>query len=302
MSSVSPKPDPQLAFKRHQITQSIRQYFIDLDFIETDTPVRLDTPALEDNIDAIESDGKFLRTSPELHMKRLLCAGAQRLFQIGPNFRRGEHGKRHRSEFTMLEWYQIDADYIDLMTFTECLIRSTVQTLHSESAITYQGQTIEISGTFDRVRVNDAFITFAECSAAQALADNAFDEIMVSQIEPALGRLSPTFLFDYPIECAALARPKTEDTQLAERWELYISGLEIANAYSELTDAAIQRDRFDKTIAYRRAHDMPVYDLDHDFLSALDDGMPDSAGCALGLDRLAMILLDKADIADVRLF
>lgn len=285
---------------RDRLYRSLHAFFGERGFLHIETPLRLPTPALEDYIDAIPSGDHWLRTSPELHMKRLIAAGATHLYQIGPCFRLGEHGKRHRPEFTMLEWYQSPADYRDLLTFTQTMIRQVVK--DTGQSLRRHGQSIDTTGMWDIITVDDAFRRHAGCSAFQALADDCFDDLLVEKVEPQLGLHTPTFLIDYPAELAALARRSPDNPHLAERWELYAGGLELANAFSELTDPHEQRQRFQDTADLRRRDGRHVYPLDEAFLAALERGMPPTAGCALGLDRLLMLLSDSDDIAQVLAF
>ena len=280
----------------------MRDFFRARDFVEVATPVRLPAPALEDYIDAIPAHGAWLRTSPELHLKRLLAGGLARVFQIGPCFRLGEHGRRHRPEFTMLEWYWVGVDYQDLLRQTEALLAHAAQAwLGSTQLTTASGQTMDLSAPAERLTVAEAFARYAQADLSDLLrrGEGAWEEALVTQVEPQLGRERPTFLLDYPIELAALARAKPGAPHLAERWELYLDGLELANCYSELTDATEQRRRFAATADLRRRDGREVYPLDEAFLAALESGMPACSGCALGVDRLLMALSAASDIAEI---
>lgn len=283
--------------ERGAIFNRVREFFQEKGYLEVETPFRIPAPAPEAQIDAVASAGWFLQTSPELCMKRMLAAGYQRIFQICRCWRNGERGARHLSEFTMLEWYRAGADYLLLMDETEALVRAAAAT----PSIHYRGHTIELTPLWERITVAEAFKLYAGTSVEEALAAGAFDELMVEKIEPRLGLVRPTFIYDYPACCAALARLKKEDPTVAERFELYIGGLEIANAFSELTDADEQRSRFEAGAAERAALGKTVYPVAEKFLTALP-GMPESAGIALGLDRLVMVLLDAETIDDVVAF
>jgi lysyl-tRNA synthetase class 2 len=276
---------------RSDVLRAVRAFFFEHDYIEVDTPVRVPTPALEDFIDAEPSGDQWLRTSPELDMKRLLAGGHRRIFQIGPCFRSGEYGRRHRPEFTMLEWYCVDADYRDILRETHALVRTVATAINAGPALTYQTRTIDL----DSCEVRTVAETFAEFAKDKG---GDFDTVLVEQVEPNLGWAKPYFMIDYPVELGALARTKVDDPTVAERWELYIAGLELANAYSELTDADEQRRRFEECAGKRRARGQQVYPIDEAFLAALSN-MPPSAGCALGIDRLLMLFADTIDIADV---
>jgi elongation factor P--(R)-beta-lysine ligase len=283
--------------ERGAIFNRVRSFFNEKGYLEVETPFRIPAPAPEAQIDAIPCDGWFLQTSPELCMKRMLAAGYQRIFQICRCWREGERGSRHLSEFTMLEWYRAGADYLDLMKETEELIRAAA----AAESIVYRGKRIELALPWQRITVAEAFRLYADCSVTEALERDLFDEIMVERIEPRLGAGRPTFIYDYPACCGALARLKASDRSVAERFELYIGGLEIANAFSELVDAEEQRSRFAAESAQREASGKRVYPVAEKFLDALPQ-MPPSAGIALGLDRLVMVLLDKESIDEVVAF
>lgn len=275
--------------QRHELRQALRGHLLDHGFLEVETPVRVPAPALEDYVDAIPAHGAWLRTSPELHMKRLLAAGADRIFQLGPCFRLGEHGRRHRSEFTMLEFYQARVDYRELLRFTEGLVR------HAATAL---NRPLAAPGPWEILTVHDAFARHAGTTPELALAQDRFERVLVEAVEPHLGATVPTFLIDYPAALGALARLKPGQPHLAERWELYVRGIELANAFSELTDPDEQRRRFMATAELRRRDGREVYPLDEAFLATLAR-MPPAAGCALGVDRLLMVLTGATDIAAV---
>lgn len=287
---------------RSRVLQSIRRFFVDHGFIEVETPVRLPAPALELHIDAEPAGDWFLRTSPELHMKRLLAEGMGNLFQIGPCFRRGERGARHNPEFTMLEWYRANADYRHILADMKGLIAAVFAEVAGSYRVGYGGHDIEVMPMWECVSVRDAFLQHAGWDVLAVFDPDRFDLDLVNKVEPALPHDRPVVLMDYPIQQAALARPKAADPRVAERWELYIGGLEIANAFSELTDAAEQRRRFVACAEERRAAGQPVYPLDEEFLKALERGLPPCAGVALGVDRLVMLVAGADEIGDVRSF
>ncbi|WP_224962902.1 EF-P lysine aminoacylase EpmA [Geomonas subterranea] len=287
----------QALAQRGAIFTRIRMFFQEKGYLEVETPFRIPAPAPETQIDAIPSDGWFMQTSPELCMKRLLAAGYPRIFQICRCWRDGERGSRHLSEFTMLEWYRAQADYRVLMDETEELVRAAA----GGSGITYRGVQIDLSPPWERITVRDAFLRYAGTTAESALSGGTFDELMVEKVEPMLGMGRPTFIYDYPASCSALARLKSEDPSVAERFELYMGGLEIANAFSELIDPVEQRARFEAEAAERLRQGKPAYPMPEKFLDALS-GMPEAAGIALGLDRLVMVLLDAESIDDVVAF
>lgn len=287
---------------RSQLFRVIRDFFYKNDFVEVETPVRVEAPALEEYIDAEPSGDWFLRTSPELHMKRLVQAGLNRIFQIGPCFRHGEYGKRHRPEFTMLEWYAANADYRGILVQTQNLIREIFKKIHKGTCFAYMDYAIDVYAPWNELSVKHAFTQYGKTSLESALANNTFDQILVGDIEPNLGTKEPTILIDYPIALGGLARQNPSDPKLAERWELYIAGIELANAYSELTDADEQNRRFEECARSRRQRNHAVYPIDEDFLLALKNGLPACAGCALGIDRLLMILAKCSNLEDVLFF
>ncbi|MEW6334081.1 MAG: EF-P lysine aminoacylase EpmA [Thermodesulfobacteriota bacterium] len=286
---------------RASMIRSIRRFFEDRDFLECETPLRIPAPAPETHIDAVASGDWFLQTSPELCMKRLLAAGYPKLFQICKCFRAGERGDFHLPEFTMLEWYRAGTDYYALMEDCESLMTHVAGELGLGDTVRWQGRRICLSPPWERMTVRDAFARYAGISVDEALQDDCFDQTMVCRIEPHLGMERPVFLYEYPAELGALARVSAVTPGVAERFELYAAGVELANAFSELTDAAEQRRRFEKAILDRRIRKGPATPLPERFLDALS-GMPPSAGIALGVDRLAMILTDRAAIGDVVAF
>jgi elongation factor P--(R)-beta-lysine ligase len=286
---------------RAAVIRAIRRFFHDRDFLEIETPLRMPAPAPESHIDAVGSDGWYLQTSPELCMKQLLAAGYQDIFQICRCFRAGERGARHLPEFTMLEWYRAEADYLMLMEDCEALISFVAGEVGLGSLLSWQGRRIDLTPPWERITVREAFVRYASLSVDEALRKNRFDETMVCAVEPRLGCEHPVFLYEYPAALGALARVKQDDPSLAERFELYIGSLELANAFSELTDAAEQRRRFDAAGFDRSRCNRPVYPMPERFLAALPL-MPPAAGIALGVDRLAMLIADRSEIDAVVAF
>jgi elongation factor P--(R)-beta-lysine ligase len=287
--------------KRAALLHAIRQFFNTRGYLEVETPHRIPAPASESYIDAIPSGDWFLQTSPELCMKRLLAAGYEKIFQICRCWRQEERGSLHIPEFTLLEWYRSDSDYRDLMEECEALVQSVAAGTGSGETLSFRGQDIHLASPWERLSVEEAFKRFSPISMGEALKSERFDDLMVQEIEPCLGREKPTFLYDYPAERGALARLKKEDSTLAERFELYVGGLELANAFSELTDPQEQRKRFLSEEAHRRAMQKQPYPMPAKFLMELED-MPPSAGIALGVDRLAMVFQDARTIDEVVTF
>lgn len=266
-----------------------------------ETPIRIPAPAPEAHIDAQPSGSWFLQTSPELCMKRLLAAGYPRIFQICKCFRRNERGGRHLPELTLLEWYTAGTNYNGMMAQCEALIGSVARVAGSGDMLRYQGQRIDLTPPWPRLTVAEAFDRLSSVSVEEALKENRFDEVMGLDIEPQLGIDKPVFLYDYPAACGALARLKPEDCRLAERFELYIGGLELCNAFTELTDPTEQRLRFEEERKMRRLAGKSVTPMPAKFLSALKE-MPAAAGNALGIDRLVMLFADTTEIDDVVAF
>ena len=287
---------------RQRLMQSIRSFFAAQEFLETETPLRLPAPAIEDYIDAEPAGNWFLRTSPELHMKRLLAAGYPRLFQLGPCFRQGECGRRHQPEFCMLEWYRADSDCNEILADTVALVRAACQAVTGGQLCHYAGYTVNIGLPWEELTVDDAFAKFAGRTPEAAMAAGEFEHDIVTKIEPRLGLERPCVLRNYPLPFGGLARRCPERADRAERWELYIGSLEIANDYSELTDPAEQRRRFAESAEIRRRDGRTVYPLDEKFMAALASCLPPAGGIALGVDRLLMTLTGTADIADIVAF
>ena len=286
---------------RSRIIKYIRDFFYEHEYLEVETPCLIPAPAPEAHIDAIKVDGLFLHTSPELCMKRLLCSGHSRIFQICRCFRNDERGELHLPEFTILEWYHADINYSKLMNECQEMIQSVAHRLEKGETINYQGMEIDLKGPWHRISVKKAFEKYSTLSLQDALDSNRFDEVMVEQIEPRLRETGPVFLYDYPAQLAALSRLKHNDPTLAERFELYIGGLELANAFSELTDPDEQARRFRKEIQDRERAGKTLYPLPEKFIRDLGN-MPDAAGIALGVDRLVMLFTDTTRIDDVVCF
>lgn len=321
-----PSAPHDLIQHRAQFLHTIRQFFDQRGFLEVETPVLIPvadpSPHLDSFVSHYQVNGQaprplFLRTSPEFAMKRLVALGYERLYQICKFFRNGEVSPMHNPEFTGLEWYATEADYDLLMTLTEEMILA----LTGSDTLTYQGETVDLKLPWERLSVNDAIERHTDLSlpqesrredladACRSLSltvqeddqwDDLFFKIFLTFVEPHMGKGRPTFLMDYPIQLAALARPKPGAPFLAERVELYIAGVELANGYSELIDPQEQERRWLEEGAYRRERgDALPYPPDPALINALAWGMPPTAGIALGLDRLLMLLRDAPSIDDV---
>jgi lysyl-tRNA synthetase class 2 len=284
---------------RSKILQIIRNFFITRGFYEVDTPINISAPANEIFIDAPQlADKTFLRTSPELQMKQLLSKGMDKIFQIGSCFREGERGTRHNPEFTMLEWYRTNSDYMDILADTKELIREIAIELCGTAIIEYDGNTIDLNN-WVTIPVDAAFEKLAHWTPSLNYDQDRFDLDLVNKIEPELPMTKPVILKDYPLEAAALSKQSESNPLVAERWELYIGGMELANAYSELVDANEQRERFTKTAEKRKNMGAVAYPIDEDFLSAMDN-LPECGGIALGIDRLIMLFSNSQNILDCR--
>ena len=270
--------------ERARVLREIRAFFDARGFTEVETPVRIPAPAPEPHIDCPASGDWFLRASPELQMKKLLAVGMERIYQIGPCFRAGEKGRRHSPEFTMLEWYRANADYLDIARDAEELLAEILRP--------------RLSAALPRVTVREAYLRWAGWDPVETWDQDRFDFDMATKIEQNLPK-EPLFLIDYPAHAASLARLKADDPRVAERWELYVDGIELANAFTELTDPVEQQRRFELAREERRALGEADYPLDEEFLDALAQ-MPPSGGVALGVDRLVMLACGASSIADVQ--
>lgn len=287
---------------------TIRSFFAERRFLEVDTPALVPSPGLDLHLDAVMADGGWLITSPEYQMKRLLVGGVPRAYQISHVYRKGEIGSRHNPEFSMLEWYRAFATMAEVMADTEELVTLVVRALTGGTEIACANANVNVAAPFERLAVADAFTRYAGVAANDALAlaetdEEAFFRLLVDVVEPALSLVDhPVFLTDYPISQASLARPNPHDARVAERFELYVGGVELCNGFGELTDAREQRVRFARDQAARRAAGKPVYPVDERFVAALEEGMPPSAGNALGIDRLVYLAAESASIGDVMAF
>ncbi|ANA40281.1 EF-P lysine aminoacylase EpmA [Geobacter anodireducens] len=286
---------------RARILAGIRRFFTEGGYLEVETPLRIPAPAPESHIDPVSSGPWFLQTSPELCMKRLVAAGYERVFQISRCWRDGERGSMHLPEFTMLEWYRAGTDYQGLMDECEELVGAVAAALGIGEVLNVRGKDIRLGAPWERLSVAEAFERHCDRTMEEALASDTFDECMVNDIEPRLGFATPTFICDYPADRGALARMKQDEPSLAERFELYIAGVELANAFSELTDPVEQRSRFEQEKRFRESRGKSVIPLPEPFLAELRH-LPPTAGIALGIDRLVMLLLNVESIDDVVAF
>jgi lysyl-tRNA synthetase class 2 len=308
--------------RRARLVAAIRAFFQARGYWEVETPYAVPAPGEEVHLRAfaterLSPEGRrerlYLHTSPEFAMKRLLVAGAGPIFQISRVWRNGEGGALHAAEFSLLEWYRPGASLESLIAETHALLRAVLPPV-----VQCRGVTTDLAD-YERITVAEAFahhigadlLACGEDAAALAAAsgerlrpgeswEDLFFRLLLGRIEPHLGRARPSFLTHWPAAQAALARRDPADPRVAERFELFVCGIELANAFVELTDATEQRARFLADRARRAAlYGSAEWPLDEDFLAALAHGMPPAAGIALGLDRLAMIAAGASDINDV---
>jgi elongation factor P--(R)-beta-lysine ligase len=289
---------------RHQLKRAIERYFDDAGFLEVETPAIVPCPGLDVHLDAIEVLGmrgpRWLHTSPEYQMKRLLTSGVPGIFQLGKAFRRGERGKLHEPEFCMLEWYRSFADAEAVMRDTEQLVAAVASQLNGSCSVKGLQGSVDVTPPWDRLTMAEAFTRFADVALDDVLSDEeAYFEVIADQIEPQLGRGRALFLTEFPAPMASLAKLSPTNPRVAERFEAYIDGVELCNGFSELTDASEQRARLTRDQEQREKLGRSVYPLDERFLAALEDGIPPSGGNALGFDRLLMLLLGAKHIEDV---
>ena len=263
---------------RAEIIRRMRSFFDSRGFTEVSTPVRIAAPAPEPHIDCPSSGDKYLRASPELQMKKLLAAGLDRIYQIGPCFREGEFGARHNPEFTMIEWYRLDASYLDIAADAEELVCGLLAR----------------SGRAERMTVREAYRKWAGWDPWEERDQDRFDFDMAAKIEPSLPK-GLVFLMDYPKEASSLALLRGD---VAERWELYFDGIELANCFTELCDEAEQRRRFLAAKEERKSLGESDYPIDEEFLGMLPL-VKSASGVALGVDRLVAAALGEGDIHSV---
>ncbi|NJO80101.1 MAG: lysine--tRNA ligase [Cyanobacteria bacterium RM1_2_2] len=321
-------PDVRDTFrKRALITAGIRRYLNDRGFVEIETPVLqseaggADARPFITHHNALEMD-LYLRIATELHLKRLVVGGFERVYEMGRIFRNEGISTRHNPEFTSIEIYQAYGDYLDMMTLVEELITLPAQEVLGTLQISYQGQPVDLTPPWRRVTMHDAvqeqtgldFSQFTELDEAKTAAKAAgitniddcgsigrlLNEAFEQTVEATL--IQPTFVTDYPIEISPLAKPHRSKPGLVERFELFIVGRETANGFSELTDPLDQRQRFEAQAARKAAGDLEAHGVDEDFLTALEYGLPPTVGMGMGIDRLVMLLCDCASIRDAIAF
>ncbi|MFK7863957.1 MAG: lysine--tRNA ligase [Pseudohongiellaceae bacterium] len=312
---------------RSKIVALIRRYFDDLNFMEVETPMMQVIPGgatarpFITHHNALSQD-MYLRIAPELYLKRLVVGGFEKVFELNRNFRNEGLSTRHNPEFTMLEFYQAYARYEDLMDLTEDLFKTIAKALSGTSKVTYQGSEYDFSQPFDRLSVTDSICRYCDNVSSEELTtkdslidvanrlDVHFDEqwphgkilmeIFDQQVESKLDQ--PTFITEYPIEVSPLARRNEDNPAITDRFELIIGGRELANGFSELNDPEDQAERFRAQVAQKDSGDIEAMHFDEDYITALEYGMPPTAGEGIGIDRLVMLFTDSASIKDVLLF
>jgi lysyl-tRNA synthetase class 2 len=291
----------QVLALRAVVHRSIRRFFEERDFVEVETPAIVPSPGLDVHLAAFEvrtpkgEPAGWLATSPEYQMKRLLSAGAERIFQLGRSYRADEHGRHHEREFTMLEWYRADSTSDDVIRDTEELVAFVA------NALTEKGELSPFSVPWQRLTVDEALQVHGDVALDAVIHDEErFFRVWAEEVQPRLGNERPVIVTDWPSSMASLARLKPNG--MADRFEAFFRGVELCNGFGELTDAAEQRRRFERDQAERQAAGAPVYPIDERFLDDLERGMPESGGNALGVDRLLMLLLGADSIQAVMPF
>ena len=315
-----------LFVKRSRIIQEVRNFFLERDFLEVETPMMQPIPGgaeaepFKTHHNALGMD-LFLRIAPELYLKRLVVGGFERVFEINRNFRNEGVSTQHNPEFTMLEFYQAYATFSDLMELTEQLVSTVAHAVTGSTVLSYQDTPIELAGPWRRITLQKALVDIGGIDSAllndkDALLDFAAQkEIKITKtgrlgkvitklfdvlVEPQL--IQPTFITGYPAEVSPLSRRSDEEPDITERFELFIAGREIANGFSELNDPVDQKSRFAQQVENRKAGDQEAHLMDEDYIEALEYGMPPTAGEGIGIDRLVMLLTDAISIREVILF
>jgi lysyl-tRNA synthetase class 2 len=323
--------DPSTLQKRAIIVKAIRDWFWHQNFLELETPQLVRLPSMEPYLEVFETQlldsnrharRAFLTSSPEYSIKKLMAAGVGNNFTICKSYRNGEDmSPRHNPEFTILEWYRVNADYTTIMDDCEQLFTFIGERL-GLSTLTFRGHEYDLHQPWQRISVAEAFTQWSGVEIETLLDENklvqrakekgyfvdtnttweeACNQIFLNEVEPHLGMDRPTILYDYPVAQAALSRRKASDPRFAERFEFYVAGLELGNAFSELTDWQEQLSRLEADREEKIRIGRTVFDVDMEFIEALKSGFPESAGIAVGVDRVVMLFLDAPDIQSVLL-
>ena len=316
----------EIFYRRSRIIQLIRQFMDNQDFLEVETPMMQPRAGgavarpFKTHHNSLDMD-LYLRIAPELYLKRLVTGGMERVYEINRNFRNEGISTFHNPEFTMLEFYRSYATYEDLMSFTEELFASIASNIFGSLKFTYQGTEIDLSPPWRRISVKDALLQmagmdkstledsklaldFARGVGCEAKDTDPLGKILMAVFDEVVEKklIQPTFVTDYPVAVSPLSRRSNTDPDIVDRFELYIFGREIANAFSELNDPADQRERFVQQLKERETGDDEAHEMDEDYIHALEYGMPPTAGEGIGIDRLVMLFTDSASIRDVILF
>jgi lysyl-tRNA synthetase class 2 len=316
----------ELFRRRARIIAEIRRFFDDRGFLEVETPMMHPIPGgaaarpFVTHHNALDLD-LYLRIAPELHLKRCVVGGLERVYEINRNFRNEGLSTQHNPEFTMLEFYQAYADYRDLMALTEELLLQIVRTVCGGDSITYQGREISFAPPWPRLTLEEALVKLGGLTQKEVRSEEGLraaveasgiairpgwgwakllTELFEARVEKQL--VQPTFVTDFPAELSPLAKARADDPRYVQRFELYVAGLEVANAYTELNDPREQRRRLEVQAKARAAGDEEAHVMDDDFVRALEYGLPPTAGEGIGIDRLVMLLTDAPSIRDVILF
>lgn len=321
-------------FVREKVLKAARQFLDERGFHEIETPILIAHPPAESYLDVFETTllnrqrvptKAYLSTSPEVPLKKLVVAGLGDCYSLTKSFRNMEtQGNLHNPEFTILEWYRVGVDYRAIMEDIEALVVSIVGSLHANSLILmYQGKPVDLTPPWERMTVSDAFQKYAHVNFDEFLDEKKarqiaqkkgytvetsttweelYNQIFLNEVESRLGRGKPTILFEFPAAVAALSKKKPGDPRFCERFEFYTAGLELGDAYSELTDWKEQEERFKKELEEIKRLGKTAYDYDRDFIESLKVGLPECSGIAVGIDRLIMLLADVTDIADTLFF
>ncbi len=314
---------------RSRAVSSIREFMVSHQFLEVETPMLHPIPGGANakpfitHHNALDQE-MFLRIAPELYLKRLIVGGFERVFEINRNFRNEGISVRHNPEFTMMEFYAAYWDYQDLMTFTESLIRHAAVQATGSTELSYAGRAVDLAKPFERLTIREAILKYTEAGEQvdsrewlmaalkklglteekNKLSTRSLAGLQVMYFEETVEEKlwQPTFICEHPVEISPLARASDKHPEVTERFELYITGREFGNGFSELNDAEEQAARFQSQVAAKDSGDDEAMFYDHDFVRALEYGMPPTGGCGIGIDRLMMLLTDSPSIRDVILF
>ncbi|MEP7166516.1 MAG: EF-P lysine aminoacylase EpmA [Candidatus Woesebacteria bacterium] len=323
----------EFLYKREKIVDTIRDFFKADGFLEIDSPLMVKSPGMEPYLEVFETtliddtqqkQRAFLLTSPEYALKKLLVTGIPKLFSICKSFRNGEGlSRKHNPEFSIMEWYRTNADYTDIMKDCENVFVSLSQKLGGSTQWTYQGKVYDIQTPWERISVKEAFEKYCEIDVdtlldeeklkmagakrgfqvtSETTWEQVYNQFFLNDIEPHLGVDKPTIIYDFPTSQASLSKKKDDDPRFAERFEFYVAGIEMGNAFSELTDGDEQLKRFEIERAERQSLGKTMYDIDMDYIEAIKAGLPPTGGIAVGIDRIVMFFADAPNIQDVLVF